>query len=362
MPTPSQEAKSRGSAAYAAKDYALAVKCFGEALDRAGPSDDADLHVFYSNRCAALQQLNRWREALDDAEAVTSIKPGWAKGWARLGACLRRDGRRANEAAAAFAKAAELEPTNGEYARQSRSSSSSGGGAPAFRASDGLLGTLVKAAAHIKVWFDGLDGLNKVGAVVGVFFAFYFGLMMVKSATMGLKRMGVGGVKSRPRGVPPPSSGGGRDPYEQYAAPPPGKACCDKYGRATYGGTYDRYGQPAAGHPDFDPDPYRDPYRDPYVSSAPPPRRGSSYGSSSSYGSNHGGGMGMMGFAALMFAAWKLPPYFGHAPFFGMSPMTFMWLVQMLQGQRRGGRRMPMGGMGGLGGLGGFGRRRGMFF
>ena len=71
--------------------------------------------------------------------------------------------------------------------------------------------------------------------------------------------------------------------------------------------------------------------------------------------------MGMMGFAAIMVAAWKLPPYFGHAPFFGMSPMTFMWLVQMLQNQNRrgGGRRMPMGGMGGLGG---FGRRRGMFF
>ena len=54
-----------------------------------------------------------------------------------------------------------------------------------------------------------------------------------------------------------------------------------------------------------------------------------------------------------------MPAGFGHAPFFGMSPMTFMWLVQMLQNQnRRGGRRMPMGGMGGLGG---FGRRRGMF-
>ena len=60
-----------------------------------------------------------------------------------------------------------------------------------------------------------------------------------------------------------------------------------------------------------------------------------------------------MGFAALMLAAWKLPPYFGHQPFLGMGPMQFMWLVQMLTGQRRGFGR----------GLGrGFGRRRWGFF
>ena len=50
-----------------------------------GPADDAELHVYYGNRCACYQQLRRWREALEDAEAATSIKPGWAKGWARLG-------------------------------------------------------------------------------------------------------------------------------------------------------------------------------------------------------------------------------------------------------------------------------------
>ncbi|EGB12133.1 hypothetical protein AURANDRAFT_61474 [Aureococcus anophagefferens] len=350
MPSTSAQAKARGSSLYAAKDYAGAARCFGEAIAAAGPADDAELHVYYGNRCACYQQLRRWREALEDAEAATSIKPGWAKGWARLGACLRQAGR-GNEARAALAKAAELEPANASYARAAR-----GDAGPAFAAGDGVLGTLVKAAAHIQVWFAGLDGLNKVGVVVAVVFAFYFGLMMVQSAVMGLKRLGVGGPRSRPRGVPPPS-----DPYERYAAPAAaGPACCDKYGRRTYGGTYDAYGRPARGHPDYADDAYGDAYDAP----PPPPRRPSSYGSyggSSSYGS--GGGMGMMGFAAIMVAAWKLPPYFGHAPFFGMSPMTFMWLVQMLQNQnRRGGRRMPMGGMGGLGGLGGFGRRRGMFF
>ena len=56
-----------------------------------------------------------------------------------------------------------------------------------------------------------------------------------------------------------------------------------------------------------------------------------------------------------MLAAWKLPPYFGHQPFLGMGPMQFMWLVQMLTGQRRRG-------YGGFGRFGrGFGRRRGFF-
>ena len=101
----SQHAKQRGARCYAAKDYAGAVSCFTEAIERAD-GNDMDLHLYHSNRCAAYQQLGRWREALDDAEATTQIKPTWAKGWSRYAMCLERDPRRRGEAAAAYARAA----------------------------------------------------------------------------------------------------------------------------------------------------------------------------------------------------------------------------------------------------------------
>ena len=45
MPSTSAQAKARGSSLYAAKDYAGAARCFGEAIAAAGPADDAELHL-----------------------------------------------------------------------------------------------------------------------------------------------------------------------------------------------------------------------------------------------------------------------------------------------------------------------------
>jgi len=243
-----QHAKQRGARCYAAKDYANAVTYFTEAIARAD-ANDMDLHLYHSNRCATYQQLGRWREALEDAEATVQIKPGWAKGWSRLGACLERDPRRRGEAAAAYARAAELDPT----------------GRPPPRQSDGL-----DAVTRVRILYEGLDGLNKAGVWAAALFALYF-----LSIILGGSRRG-------------------------YA-------------------------------------PRRRTYEPPY------------------YGGGGGQGLGTMGLAGLMLAAWKLPPYFGHQPFLGMGPMQFMWLVQMLTGQRRRG-------YGGFGRFGrGFGRRRGFF-
>ena len=252
MMNASQQAKTRGARCYAAKDYANAVTYFTEAIERAD-SSDMDLHLYHSNRCAAYQQLGRWREALEDAEATTQISPTWAKGWSRLGACLERDQRRRGEAAAAYARAAELDP-----------------GRPPPRQSDGL-----DAVTRLRIWYEGLDGLNKMGVWAAALFALYF-----LSIILGGSRRGY-----TPR----------RREYDDY--------------RPSY------------------------------------------------YGGGGGGqGLGTVGFAALMLAAWKVPPYFGHQPFLGMGPMQFMWLVQMLTGQRRRG----YGGFGRGFGLG-FGRRRGFF-
>lgn len=38
-----------------------------------------DNHVIYSNRSAAFCKGNRYKEALEDAEAAIRIKPDWAK-------------------------------------------------------------------------------------------------------------------------------------------------------------------------------------------------------------------------------------------------------------------------------------------
>ena len=47
---------------------------------------DGRCEVYHSNRAAALTALRRYAEALEDARAVVRLKPGWAKGWARMGA------------------------------------------------------------------------------------------------------------------------------------------------------------------------------------------------------------------------------------------------------------------------------------
>lgn len=42
--------------------------------------------VYYSNRSAAHAAIQQWREALEDAQACTRLKPRWGKGWSRRGA------------------------------------------------------------------------------------------------------------------------------------------------------------------------------------------------------------------------------------------------------------------------------------
>eukprot|EP01034_Spumella_vulgaris_P028159 gene28159-34975_t len=74
-----------------------------------------------------------------------------------------------------------------------------------------------------------------------------------------------------------------------------------------------------------------------------------------------GGGLSWTMWAAIMGAAYKLPPMFPDQlgeyarPFFGMSWTTFMWLLNMVTSNRGGGGRFGGGGYGG----GGFGGRRG---
>jgi len=252
-----EEVRALGAAAYGEHRYRDAVAHYTRAIDLAG---EDTRHLMYSNRCAAYQQLHDWTRALEDAESVTALKPGFAKGWSRLGTCLSKLGRR-QEAKAAFEKATELDPRSFPPPRV--------GGQP--RDLGGLFRQIVSDPAQRQYLF------LAAALVVGWF------LFKTKSRS---GRYG-GNATYSPRG----------------------------------GGSYGGYGPGLSG-----------------------------------YGS--GGGVGLAGLAALMVGAWKLPPLYGHPPFFGMSPMTLFWLLQSFAGGRG---CSPFGCGSPFGGGGLFGGRRGGF-
>lgn len=67
--------------------------------------------VLLSNRSSAFAHLERWQEALDDAESCLRVHPEWSRSHACHGAALEGVGRTA-EALAAFQRASQLDPEN----------------------------------------------------------------------------------------------------------------------------------------------------------------------------------------------------------------------------------------------------------
>ena len=100
-----------GRELYKSGKFGDAAAKFGLALEDDSTEVD-QLHMIHSNRCACYMQLKAFDKAYDDAEACTSLKPTWAKGWARLAAACDALGK-LPQAAAAYEKAAELDPANG---------------------------------------------------------------------------------------------------------------------------------------------------------------------------------------------------------------------------------------------------------
>jgi tetratricopeptide (TPR) repeat protein len=76
-----------------------------------------ELHTLYSNRSAALLQLDEAKAALKDARRCVELAPSWPKGRFREGACLRQLGRY-SESVSAFDAGQELEPGNKDWARE----------------------------------------------------------------------------------------------------------------------------------------------------------------------------------------------------------------------------------------------------
>eukprot|EP00397_Hematodinium_sp_SG-2012_P007918 GEMP01007969.1.p1 GENE.GEMP01007969.1~~GEMP01007969.1.p1 ORF type:complete len:739 (+),score=189.29 GEMP01007969.1:68-2284(+) len=100
------EAKTLGNDAFAAKDFLAAYGHFTTAI-----SHDASDPVFYSNRSAAAVHLQKYDEAIKDAEKCIDLSPDWAKGYSRLGSALVGNGE-ISRAIETFEKGLQIDPTN----------------------------------------------------------------------------------------------------------------------------------------------------------------------------------------------------------------------------------------------------------
>ena len=100
-------------AARAARAWASPTRCARynafarRGLTRARPQHDPAAHTVLANRALARCRLGRLGDAVADARQVVALAPTWAKGFARLGACLQAAMRYA-DAVAAFERAAGL--------------------------------------------------------------------------------------------------------------------------------------------------------------------------------------------------------------------------------------------------------------
>jgi len=100
------EAKNKGNTAFSAGDFTTAIQLFTEAIGY-----DPTNHVLYSNRSAAYSSLNKYEDALADANKTIELKSDWSKGYGRKGTALHGLGK-LEEALESYEKGLELEPTN----------------------------------------------------------------------------------------------------------------------------------------------------------------------------------------------------------------------------------------------------------
>lgn len=111
------ELKAAGNAAFMAGDFAGAIATFTEGL-----ALDPSSHVLYSNRSAAKAGAGDLRGAAADARCCVALAPRWPRGHARRALAAFRSGDYAT-AAAAYARAVELDPYNDSHAEAAEQAS-----------------------------------------------------------------------------------------------------------------------------------------------------------------------------------------------------------------------------------------------
>eukprot|EP01112_Ceratiomyxa_fruticulosa_P012074 TRINITY_DN3322_c1_g1_i3.p1 TRINITY_DN3322_c1_g1~~TRINITY_DN3322_c1_g1_i3.p1 ORF type:complete len:426 (+),score=95.68 TRINITY_DN3322_c1_g1_i3:375-1652(+) len=92
-----EKLKDQGNAAFAKKDYNMALEYYTLAIDVDSIVQELNpfmqgktpiTHVLYSNRSATYFHLRKFQKALEDAEKAISLAPEWSKGWTKKHACL----------------------------------------------------------------------------------------------------------------------------------------------------------------------------------------------------------------------------------------------------------------------------------
>lgn len=104
-----QQAKSDGSFAWSAGNYAQAAEHFTTAINIGG--DKEFLKVLYSNRSAAYLKLSKVTEALRDGNKCVELDSNWAKGYVRKGDALLAS-KQYTEAYNAYNSAARIAPSD----------------------------------------------------------------------------------------------------------------------------------------------------------------------------------------------------------------------------------------------------------
>ena len=100
--------KDQGNAAFKNKDYQAAVNFYSQALGDA-PND----HTILGNRAAAYHNMQKYSDALLDAEKCIAIKPDWSKGFQRKAMAQQALGD-LDAACENYEKACELDPSNAQ--------------------------------------------------------------------------------------------------------------------------------------------------------------------------------------------------------------------------------------------------------
>eukprot|EP01123_Difflugia_compressa_P004587 TRINITY_DN16028_c0_g1_i1.p1 TRINITY_DN16028_c0_g1~~TRINITY_DN16028_c0_g1_i1.p1 ORF type:complete len:587 (-),score=151.01 TRINITY_DN16028_c0_g1_i1:105-1865(-) len=97
--------KNDGNAALSAGNYTEAIRCYTEAIKL------SPLKEYYSNRSLAYLKLGKFNDALADGEQCVKLDANWGKGYQRKGAALQSLNRY-KDAFETLKKGLELEPGN----------------------------------------------------------------------------------------------------------------------------------------------------------------------------------------------------------------------------------------------------------
>jgi tetratricopeptide (TPR) repeat protein len=86
--SPTSSFREQGNEEYRKGNYLKAAANYTKAI-----KEEPDEAALYSNRSAALTQINKLPKALADAEECIRLDPEWDKGYFRKGAVLEAQGK-----------------------------------------------------------------------------------------------------------------------------------------------------------------------------------------------------------------------------------------------------------------------------